>query len=138
MSNDPANDLIYAILSLDSYNRGYGAGVKGLSSNGGQARIRTFTIFDTAEDPEGIAKRAGFYAIAYRNAATGEVVASFRGTDVPLLDDDQRGASDAHKGYGLAFGLPGEGSVEFNVFGQNLVLLADQARLAEQPLACRH
>jgi hypothetical protein len=26
MSNDPKADLIYAILSMDSYNRGYGFG----------------------------------------------------------------------------------------------------------------
>ena len=28
MSNDPGADLIYVILAMDSYNRGYGSGVK--------------------------------------------------------------------------------------------------------------
>jgi hypothetical protein len=27
MSNDPKADLIYAILAMDSYNRGYGSGI---------------------------------------------------------------------------------------------------------------
>ena len=27
MSNDPQADLIYAILAMDSYNRGYGSGI---------------------------------------------------------------------------------------------------------------
>jgi hypothetical protein len=30
MSNDPKTDLIYAILTMDSYNRGYGSGIKDL------------------------------------------------------------------------------------------------------------
>jgi hypothetical protein len=29
MSNDPKADLIYALLTLDSYNRGYGVGIAG-------------------------------------------------------------------------------------------------------------
>jgi hypothetical protein len=30
MANDPKTDLIYAILTMDSYNRGYGSGIKDL------------------------------------------------------------------------------------------------------------
>jgi hypothetical protein len=30
MSNDPKADLIYAILTMDSYNRGYGSGISNL------------------------------------------------------------------------------------------------------------
>ena len=136
MAANASTDLIYAILAMDSYNRGYGSGVTDLNLGD---RIGKWSILTDAEaELESSAFDNGFYAIAFTNSQTKGVVASFRGTDAPFLDDDQRGASDPHTGYGLAFGLPGEGRVEFNVFGQNLVLLADQARLAEQPLACRH
>ena len=55
-------DLFLAILALDSYNRGYGPGIEGLSSTGdiGKANILTF--------PDSVSagwQAAGFYAIAY-------------------------------------------------------------------------
>ena len=58
MSNDPNADLIYAILSLDSYNRGYGAGLIGLSQDSG-TKIGNFTVDKNADDAGGVAKDAG-------------------------------------------------------------------------------
>jgi hypothetical protein len=34
MTNDAKTDLIYAILAMDSYNRGYGFGISSLPSSG--------------------------------------------------------------------------------------------------------
>lgn len=41
MANDPKADLIYAILALDSYNRGYGSGITLLDENG---KVGNWTI----------------------------------------------------------------------------------------------
>jgi hypothetical protein len=38
MSSDPQADLIYAILTMDFYNRGYGSGIAGLDR---MSRIET-------------------------------------------------------------------------------------------------
>ncbi len=43
MSNDPKIDLIYAILAMDSYNRGYGSGITGLDADT-TARIGRYSI----------------------------------------------------------------------------------------------
>jgi hypothetical protein len=88
-----SQELFYAILSLDSYNRGYGAGL----SNGG------------AGDPDGLGEAgfigdvrilarpngvdyaawqaASFYAVAYEDPS-GNIVISYRGTDDPNLEAD--------------------------------------------------
>ena len=47
MSSDPKTDLINAILSMDSYNRGYGSGIKGLDPSGS---IGNFTIQSLKDD----------------------------------------------------------------------------------------
>ncbi len=78
MSNDPKTDLIYAVLAMDSYNRGYGSGISGLLDNT-TSEIGGYTIYDSKGDAQ--AFNVGFYAIAYRNTATNEVVISYRGTD---------------------------------------------------------
>jgi hypothetical protein len=44
MPNDPQADLIYAILALDSYNRGYGSAISGLSAEGENATFGGFRI----------------------------------------------------------------------------------------------
>ncbi len=102
MANDPSADLIYAILSLDSYNRGYGSGIRGLDEAGhiGDFSIRQFNIGERDNWSD-----AGFYAIAYTNTSTGEVVISYRGTDTNS-DQTAKGAgnSDARYGYGIALG----------------------------------
>lgn len=71
-------DVFLSILAMDSYNRGYGPGIKGLPSSGklGNATILNIDL------PNG-SQAAGFYAIAYDWAHDGqnETVISFRGTD---------------------------------------------------------
>lgn len=60
MANDPKGDLIYAILSMDSYNRGYGKGILDLNESGkiGEYDIREFGL----GEQDGWFT-AGFYAI---------------------------------------------------------------------------
>ncbi len=74
-------DLFLAILAMDSYNRGYGEGVSGLSESGqiGGATIREFKV----GEQDGW-EAAGFYAIAYdmtgvAGFGAGERVISYRG-----------------------------------------------------------
>ena len=92
-------DLFLAILSMDSYNRGYGQGIENLDvvanvTKLGNATIKTdsFIEFDT----DGVA--AGFYAIAYdvsqMKDANGDplfgtdgTVIAYRGTDGILAGD---------------------------------------------------
>lgn len=62
MSGDPQADLIYAILGMDSYNRGYGSGINGLDPSG---TVGSYTV-STEIDQTGWFN-AGFYAIAYKN-----------------------------------------------------------------------
>lgn len=52
-----SKDLLLAILSMDSYNRGYGAGIDGLSSEAGTT-IGTATIGIDSSDDAGIAEDA--------------------------------------------------------------------------------
>lgn len=101
-----SKDLLLAILSMDSYNRGYGAGVGGLSSDAG-TQVGTATIGLDAEDSTGIAESAGFYAVSY-DTSYGTVI-SYRGTDNPISlanlnpwSDEQGG--DIWNGYGSAAG----------------------------------
>ena len=74
-----SNDLFLAILSMDSYNRGYDAGITGLGGEG--ARIGAATIAKDAEQLLSAweAQAAGVYAVAYQ--WNGETVISYRGTD---------------------------------------------------------
>lgn len=120
MSNDPKVDLLYAILAMDSYNRGYGAGIDNL---GVSSDTETYSIGNWVIDKKDAsfvfdqeAFNAGFYAIAYKNTATDEVVISYRGTDFNVrlpggiwdgeyVFDSVLGGSDLTNGYGLALGL---------------------------------
>lgn len=66
MSTSPT--LIYAILAMDAYNRGYNPRISGLSEeSNGTVQIGTATITKNLRDAqlssESIA--AGFYAVAY-------------------------------------------------------------------------
>ncbi len=90
-----SKDLFLAILSMDAYNRGYGAGLDDPAAVGGGLgvsdqthtyQIANSTIFRDAVDSEGVAQAAGFYAIAYKvkgvdGIADGTTVISYRGTD---------------------------------------------------------
>ena len=77
-------DVFLAILSVDSYNRGYNQGVKGLSDTGG---IGTATIIRQSNIADGSTEvAAGFYALAYTVTGVvgiedGTTVIAYRGTD---------------------------------------------------------
>jgi hypothetical protein len=112
-------DLFLAILSMDSYNRGYGIGLNGLGGKG--SRIGTATVGEDALTllTKGAAEAAGFYAIAYQvsgvsGIADGTTVVAFRGSDnIPGLWDiftnyvtGTPSNSDANSGFGIAVGSP--------------------------------
>jgi 4-diphosphocytidyl-2C-methyl-D-erythritol kinase len=69
-----SKDLFLSILAMDSYNRGYNAGVGGLSDSKGtkigSATISTL-LSDVAQGFEAKAQSAGFYALAYDIGADG-------------------------------------------------------------------
>lgn len=76
-------ELFNAILSMDAYNRGYNAGIEGLSDNtDGSIKIGTATLLDTKGDLA--AQNIGFYALAYdtNNDGVADTIA-YRGTDYP-------------------------------------------------------
>ena len=71
-------DLFLAILAMDAYNRGYGAGIANLGAEGswlGEAKI----IRQSDVDPNTPGVDAGFYAVAYEWGD--KTVISYRGTD---------------------------------------------------------
>lgn len=72
------SDVFLSLLALDSYNRGYGANVGGLTETGGigSANIRPFVL----GEQEGW-QAVNFYAIAYN--WNGETIISYRGTNEP-------------------------------------------------------
>lgn len=76
------SDLFLSILALDSYNRGYNAGVEfGPGSDQSGGKIGNATIFLNKGDSA--AQAAGFYGIAYTLEVDGalKTVISYRGTD---------------------------------------------------------
>lgn len=116
------DDLFLAILSMDSYNRGYGQSIKPEYLTSGS--IGNATIGDDALTllSQGAAVAAGFFAIAYN--WNGETIIAYRGSDnidkgaaianafgkypiwwgsgfnIVATDDD------VTNGYGVAFGYP--------------------------------
>ena len=89
-----SKELFLAILSMDAYNRGYGAGIIDPTATGGGLGVSTededyfvgnAKIVDSKGDAE--AQAAGFYAIAY-DTPYGTVI-SYRGTDFTPADDFQ-------------------------------------------------
>lgn len=146
MNNDPKADFIYAILAMDSYNRGYGSGIKNLENAG---HLGIWELLPDSENRPTIIGgfSAGFYAIAYRNASTDETVISYRGTDfnlglpikslivdpASLFVDPDRGGSDLLNGYGIGFGLAGTGSMTLEWSGAVTLatVTARQGELAE-------
>ena len=124
MSNDPKTDLIYAILAMDSYNRGYGAGINGLLDTT-SSKIGSYTVYDSKGDAQ--AFTAGFYAIAYQSGD--DFVISYRGTDNKgIFDSEQLGGSDPLFGYGLALGWTG--FQDYNSSSLNEARITTQSRLA--------
>jgi len=78
-------ELMYAILSLDAYNRGYDPGIADLGGLGSQ--IGMATIMNDSENTNVTAttgKAAGFYAVAY-DTEYGTVI-SYRGTNADSVD----------------------------------------------------
>ena len=104
-----SKDLYLAILSMDAYNRGYGAGVAdggkddtdglGDSSNG-TAKIGNATVSLNLTDAglAATAQTAGFYAVAYDDPTYGMII-SYRGTDNPsIFASDVSDGADITKG----------------------------------------
>lgn len=93
-------DLFKAILAMDSYNRGYNAGIdfrlKDIngafitdsdtiyadSSGTHNAEIGNVTVSATRGQSD--AEAIGFFGIAYKNNTTGAITISYRGTDDPI------------------------------------------------------
>lgn len=123
-----SKDLFLAILSMDAYNRGYGAGLAdtpsgatnglGVTSGGNIVRIGNAEIkYDSAVLVDGNEERldqpAGFYAIAYDitgpgyqdddptgdHLTAGDTVISYRGTDNPDVSGFADSGSDFRDGW---------------------------------------
>ena len=115
-----SKELFLAILSMDSYNRGYNAGlgdgqnvINGIDSDGlgdaigttvGKAEIS----FKSSSDIDSDEYAAGFYAVAYTISGSenipelnGKTVISYRGTDPSTA---AHFVTDAINGYGVALG----------------------------------
>ena len=87
------NDAVFrSILAMDSYNRGYDAGIRLEGSQVGNATIRTDAL---PADSQSVS----FFAQAY--TWNGETVISYRGTDEGSFFDP---GADPQNGYDLAFG----------------------------------
>ncbi|NFV79475.1 Mbeg1-like protein [Magnetospirillum aberrantis] len=102
-----SKDLFLSILSMDAYNRDYGAGIDGLGGEG--AQIGTATLLKDSGilvDENGIRrdKSSGFYAIAY-DTAYGMVI-SYRGTDrlFDLIPWSDKPGGDVWNSYGQGVG----------------------------------
>ncbi len=81
-------ELLYAILSMDAYNRGYEPGIAGLGGEGSLIGNATVKKDATQLLNPGEAQAAGFYAVAYD--WYGDTIISYRGTDkygeIPSVD----------------------------------------------------
>lgn len=75
-----SKDLYLAILSMDAYNREYGAGINlGPGTSVGAATIQDRQLFGIGSEQYAAWQAAGFYAVAY-DTPYGTVI-SYRGTD---------------------------------------------------------
>ena len=99
-----SRELFLAILSMDSYNRGYSPGIKNLGSVGSQIG-NVIISTDSTETPitKDVGQAAGFYAVAYTTAAGGKII-SYRGTDQLAATPFSEFGSDVWNGYSLAGG----------------------------------
>ena len=81
-------DLLFSLLTLDSYNQGYRSGIVGIAEpETGDAE----KILDSAVLVDENGRRdlgAGFYAVAYK-LPDGRIVISYRGTDNPGVPGTQ-------------------------------------------------
>ncbi len=83
-------DLLLAILSMDSYNRGYGAGLIHGENVIGTATFKEDSSVIVGSDGKPIHEAAGFYAASY-TLADGTTVISYRGTDGDTITDVTHG-----------------------------------------------
>jgi hypothetical protein len=104
-------NVFRAILAMDSYNRGYRAGVSDLPVLLNQTRIGTATIIDDSTNALGLitTRQAGFYATAY--SWNGETVISYRGTNINQVEilaeiASLPSLSDVFNGWSLGLGYP--------------------------------
>ena len=112
-----SKELFLSILAMDSYNRGYNAGIAdegqgdadGLGRVGSQ--IGNATV--TADNNTTTAQSAGFYAVAYtvgagvEGIAPGTTIISYRGTHgLTLGTDPVSGGGDILNGWLAGAGLP--------------------------------
>jgi hypothetical protein len=111
-----SRDLFLAILSMDSYNRGYGVGIKDLPVSGG---IGNATIGEDALTllSQGSAVNASFYAIAYNLTGagiaglTGTVIA-YRGSDYEDTNGNIVRSNDLWQGWTVGAGFAGAQQAE--------------------------
>jgi Ca2+-binding RTX toxin-like protein len=104
--------LFDAILSMDSYNRGYNPGISLVGSDplnspvvNGVTQIGNATIINNSSTAlaKGVDEADGFYAVAYK-LSDGQTVIAYRGTDQFLNGNGIGG--DIANGYGSGSGLP--------------------------------
>jgi hypothetical protein len=108
-----SKDLFLAILSMDAYNRGYGAGLTnedvgaqgGLGETGqlGNATLLTRASLGLDDQAYQNWQAAGFYALAYQ--WNGETVIAYRGTDNADWTTLGDGASDLWQGWTVGLGF---------------------------------
>jgi Lipase (class 3) len=98
-----SNELMLALLSMDSYNRGYGEGISGLGGVGSQLGNANFSS-QSATGSSSAEVAVGFYASAYN--WNGKTVISYRGTDNPSVFTNANGVSDVLNGWITAAGVP--------------------------------
>jgi hypothetical protein len=113
-----SKDLLLAILSLDSYSRGYGAAIDdGLGADDGLGKTAigttAYKIDSTTKLGVDQTKNAGFYAVSYTVGSgvdgidSGTTVISYRGTDnFGEYYNADRGANDILNGWLGGAGTP--------------------------------
>ncbi|KJF65242.1 alpha/beta hydrolase family protein [Rhizobium nepotum] len=99
-----SQELILAILSMDSYNRDYAAGMLISGEKVGTAEVVDRSAIGVTADDYQRWQDSGFYAVAYN--LNGQTVISYRGTDNTEIFDS---ASDLWNGWTLGGGY-GEAS----------------------------
>jgi hypothetical protein len=97
MNASEKNELLLAILAMDSYNQGYDAGLEHGATQIGHARFDTDSSIKIGET---LTSEAGFYAAAYKTPDG--IVISYRGTNDLSLNPF--GASDNFNGWVAATG----------------------------------
>ncbi len=92
-----SQQLMTALLSMDSYNRGYGEGIRLTGNAIGNA---TLTTDSTAQLGLGTTGAVGFYASAY--TWNGKTIISYRGTNADSID---AAAADIMNGWATGLGF---------------------------------